>query len=37
MDHGSSFYILDQDGEARVLLRGDVPAETIANDIKLLL
>lgn len=37
MDHGSSFYILDQDGEARVLLRGDVPAETIAHDIKLLL
>ncbi|HEY9279121.1 MAG TPA: SCO family protein [Eoetvoesiella sp.] len=37
MDHGSSFYILDQDGEARVLLRGDASAEAIASDIKLLL
>ena len=37
MDHGSSFYILDQQGEARVLLRGDASAQVIAGDIQLLL
>lgn len=34
MDHGSSFYILDQTGEARVLLRGDVPAEELVHDLR---
>ncbi len=37
MDHGSSFYLIDKDGEARVLLRGDASAETVAHDIKQLL
>ncbi len=37
MDHGSSFYILDQSGEARVLLRGDAPAEDVAHDVRELL
>lgn len=34
MDHGSSFYILDRSGEARVLLRGDAAAEDVAHDLK---
>lgn len=37
MDHGSSFYILDQSGEARVLLRGDAPAEDVVHDVRELL
>jgi len=37
MDHGSSFYILDKSGEARVLLRGDAPAEDVAHDVRELL
>jgi protein SCO1/2 len=37
MNHSSSFYILDQKGEARVLINGNAPAEAIANDIKVLL
>jgi len=37
MDHGSSFYILDQAGEARVLVRGDAPAQDIVKDIRQLL
>lgn len=37
MDHGSSFYILDQTGDARVLMRGDAPAQDIAHDLRQLL
>lgn len=37
MDHSSSFYILDEKGEARVLLNGNAPAATIASDVRLLL
>jgi protein SCO1/2 len=37
MDHSSSFYILDEKGEARVLLNGNAPAATIAGDVRLLL
>ena len=37
MDHASSFYILDQDGEARVLVSGNTPAKDIASDIRQLL
>lgn len=37
MDHGSSFYLLDRSGEARVLLRGDAPAEDVAHDLRELL
>lgn len=37
MDHASSFYLLDQEGEARVLISGNASAQDIANDIKLLL
>lgn len=37
MDHSSSFYILDEKGEARVLLNGNAPATTIAGDVRLLL
>lgn len=37
MNHSSMFYIIDQKGEARVLLNSTVPAETVADDIKLLL
>ncbi|PLC55872.1 SCO family protein [Pollutimonas nitritireducens] len=37
MDHASSFYILDQDGEARVLVSGNTSAKDIASDIRQLL
>ena len=37
MDHSSSFYILDEKGEARVLLNGNAPAASIASDVRLLL
>lgn len=37
MDHASSFYILDQDGEARVLVSGNASAQDIASDIRQLL
>ncbi|GAB2887461.1 SCO family protein [Paralcaligenes sp. KSB-10] len=37
MNHSSSFYILDQKGEARVLLNGNAPAKVIAGDIRQLL
>ncbi|NYT62930.1 SCO family protein [Alcaligenaceae bacterium] len=37
MDHASSFYILDQQGEARVLVSGNASAQDIADDVKLLL
>ncbi|MEO6984558.1 MAG: SCO family protein [Paralcaligenes sp.] len=37
MNHSSSFYILDQTGEARVLLPGNAPAKVIAGDIHQLL
>ncbi|HEY9573587.1 MAG TPA: SCO family protein [Pusillimonas sp.] len=37
MDHASSFYILDPEGEARVLVSGNASAQDIANDIRQLL
>ncbi|HUH59577.1 MAG TPA: SCO family protein [Candidimonas sp.] len=37
MDHASSFYILDQEGEARVLVAGNATAKDIAADIRQLL
>jgi len=37
MNHSSSFYILDQKGDARVLVNGNASAEAIAGDIKRLL
>lgn len=37
MDHSSSFYILDQKGQARVLLNGNATAKMIAGDIQQLL
>ncbi|NYT84743.1 SCO family protein [Pollutimonas harenae] len=37
MDHASSFYIIDQEGEARVLISGNASAQDIANDINQLL
>lgn len=37
MDHASSFYLFDQEGESRVLVSGNASAQDIANDIKLLL
>lgn len=37
MDHASSYYLLDQQGEARVLVSGNASAQDIADDIKLLL
>ncbi len=37
MDHASSFYVLDQKGEARVLIAGNAKAQDIAADIRLLL
>lgn len=37
MDHSSSFYVLDPDGEARVLIPASASAQEIASDIKQLL
>ena len=37
MDHASSFYLLDKDGEARVLISGNASAQDIASDIRQLL
>ncbi len=37
MDHASSFYLFDQEGESRVLVSGNASAQDIAGDIKLLL
>lgn len=37
MDHASSFYIIDKDGEARVLVNGSASPQDIAADIKQLL
>lgn len=37
MDHASSFYIIDKDGEARVLVNGRASPQDIAADIKQLL
>lgn len=37
MNHASSFYVLDQNGEARLLISGNASAEMIASDIKQLL
>ncbi len=37
MDHSTSFYLLDQNGKARVLISNQAGAATIAHDIKALL
>lgn len=37
MDHSSSFYLLDKEGHARVLMRGDASPEDIRHDLRLLL
>ncbi|HWL28000.1 MAG TPA: SCO family protein [Burkholderiaceae bacterium] len=37
MDHASSFYIIDKDNEARVLVSGNAPAKDIASDIRQLI
>ena len=37
MDHGSSIYLLDKQGKARVLLPSQAPADAIAHDLQLLL
>ncbi|OWT64168.1 SCO family protein [Candidimonas nitroreducens] len=37
MDHSSSFYIIDKQGQARVLLNGNATAKMIAGDIQQLL
>lgn len=37
MNHSSMFYIIDQKGEARVILNSTVPPDVVAHDIKLLL
>ncbi|HWK71583.1 MAG TPA: SCO family protein [Burkholderiaceae bacterium] len=37
MDHASSFYIIDPEGEARVLVSGNASAQDIADDIRQLL
>jgi protein SCO1/2 len=37
MDHASSFYIIDKNNEARVLVSGNAPAKDMASDIKQLL
>ncbi|TEA76879.1 SCO family protein [Allopusillimonas ginsengisoli] len=37
MDHAASFYVLDQEGEARVLVSSNAPAADIAHDIRALL
>ncbi len=37
MNHSSSFYLIDRDGEARALIRSDSTPEDMAHDIKLLL
>lgn len=37
MDHSTSFYLIDQDGKARVLLSNQAGAQAIAQDIRTLL
>ena len=37
MNHSSSFYLMDRDGEARALVRADSTPEDMAHDIRLLL
>src|SRR5690606_17098750 len=37
MDHASSFYLIDPEGEARVLVSGNASAQDIASDIRQLL
>lgn len=37
MNHASSFYLMDRQGEARALIRGDATPEDMAHDIRLLL
>jgi len=37
MDHASSFYLIDTEGEARVLVSGNASAQDMANDISQLL
>ena len=37
MDHSASFYLMDAQGESRVLLSNNIGAAAIAHDIQLLL
>lgn len=37
MNHSSSFYLMDREGEARALIRADSTPEEMVHDIKLLL
>lgn len=37
MNHASSFYLMDRQGEARVLIRSDATPEDMVHDIRLLL
>lgn len=37
MNHASSFYLMDRQGEARALIRSDASPEDMAHDIRLLL
>ncbi len=37
MDHASSFYLIDTEGEARALISGNASADDIASDIRQLL
>lgn len=37
MNHASSFYLMDREGEARALIRSDATPEDMAHDIRLLL
>lgn len=37
MDHSSSFYVFDKNGQPRVLIRGDSPPQTIATDLRTLM
>ncbi|MCC2595941.1 SCO family protein [Pusillimonas sp. MFBS29] len=37
MDHASSFYLIDAEGEARALISGNASADDIASDIRQLL
>lgn len=37
MDHSASFYVFDKQGDIRILISGDAPADEIASDIQQLL
>lgn len=37
MDHSSSFYVFDKNGDVRILIGGNAPADEIAQDLRQLL